>query len=666
MTTNDRARRHVVANRECLAVLGGQASVASIWRSSPDAFVDLADSESYEVAEGDECLVLFDLRLDMPRSLEWQKRLVAAGATVVFVGVEPGAVQLGPVVLPGEGRCLHCLQHWIRINHATGKAFAVEHGRPRPSPYRPLSPASRNAVVGLMSTIAEHSPGRQSRALPVGGYCMVRVDTLEVVRHRFIQVTNCPSCDIEPRPSWPEPLQFVPRIKRSPMDKRPPNEKLSLRSVRRMFVDRHCGLIKHVFQNRQSDLMPLFTSERPLPGSDSTDNNHGRAFNYQTSELIAILEGIERYAGNEPRDRMAALRGSRAQMVSKFEDRVIDPAAFIMHTEEQRANPLFKFEAYSDDLECGWVWGHSIRRGEPVLVPEQLAYYNIKSRPGVPVNRFIYDSSNGGALGGSIEDATLGGLHEVVERDAYFSTWYSRVAPIRIDTRSVDDRHSAALIARCEAAGFEVHLFDMTTEAQIPVVGAMIVDPSGDAKVKSYCASACDGRWSVAVFSALAEVTTSMGVYRKNEALDHDRARAMFEDDSLVQGMFDHVLLYSLNESFARLRFLLDGEVRTLQECRERLPDALQIDLTRELEAECAKVLAVASDIIVVDQTFAELRDLGLSAAKVLVPGMMPVTFGHQYRRIDMGRLDRFARFRGVQNAKFTSASVNPYPHNFP
>ena len=151
MTTNDRARRHVVANRECMAVLGGQASVASIWRSSPDAFVDLADSESYEVAEGDECLVLFDLRLDMPRSLEWQKRLVAAGATVVFVGVEPGAVQLGPVVLPGKGRCLHCLQHWIRINHATGKAFAVEHGRPRPSPYRPLSPASRNAVASEQS-----------------------------------------------------------------------------------------------------------------------------------------------------------------------------------------------------------------------------------------------------------------------------------------------------------------------------------------------------------------------------------------------------------------------------------------------------------------------------------------------------------------------------------
>lgn len=666
MTVSAPARRHVLAEPACLAALGGRASIARLWRAAPDAYADLAQVEDYEVGAGDECLLLFDLRLDTQRALAAQRRLLQAGATVVFVGIEPGAVQIGPVVRPGEGRCLHCLGQWIRTNHPTGKAYASDTGQPRPSPYRPLSPASRHAVLGLLSNVAERSPGLETGALPVGAYYLARVDALEIARHRFLQVTHCPACDIGTIPSSPEPLRFVPRIKHSPLDKRPPNPKLSLRGARRAFVDRHCGLIKHVFQNVQSDLMPLFTSERAFPGGGSTDYNHGRAFNYHTSELIAILEGIERYAGNEPRDRMVALRGSRAQMLSQYGEQVIDPSVFILHTPEQQANPLFRFEAYTEQLECGWVWGHSMRRNGPVLVPEQLAYYNIKSKPGVPANRFIYDSSNGGALGGSIEEAALGGLHEVVERDAYFSTWYSRVAPARIDIRSIDDRHSAALIARSEAAGFEVHLFDMTSEAGIPVVGAMIVDPSEQAWVKSYCASACAGRWSEAVFSALAEVTTSMGVYRKNEHLDRERARAMFEDDALVKDMFDHVLLYSLNESFERLRFLLDGEVRSLGECRERLPDALHIDLAQELEVDCAKVLDVATDIIVVDQTFEELRKLGLSAAKVLVPGLMPVTFGHQYRRIDTERLNRYARYRGVADPKFTLANVNPYPHNFP
>ncbi|SFK95050.1 TOMM precursor leader peptide-binding protein [Lysobacter sp. cf310] len=664
--TDHHIRRYVFAHPSSLDFLGGVGVVAAISRAKPSAFADLAHVERYQIGGGDECLVLFDLRLDMQRALEVQKTLVNAGATVVFVGVEPGTVRIGPVVMPGEGRCLDCLGQRIQSNHPIGKAYVEDVVRSRPLPYKPLSPASRTAIVGLMSTLLEGALGREWSALPVGSYYTVRIDSLEIVRHRFIQVTHCPSCDVAPTPTSPEPLRFEPRIKRSPWDKRPPNEKLSLLGARRMFVDRHCGLIKHVFQNMQSDLMPLFTSERAFAGGGSTDYNHGRAFNYQTSELIAILEGVERYAGNEPRDGLIALRGSRSQMVSRFGDRVVDPAAFIMHTPEQQADPLFRFEAYTEDLECGWIWGHSIRRAEPILVPEQLAYYNIKSRPGAPTNRFIYDSSNGGSLGGSLEEAVLGGLHEVVERDAYFSTWYSRIAPVRIDKQSIDDRRSAALIARSEAAGFEVHLFDMTSEARIPVVGAMIVDPSADARIKSYCASACEGRWGGAIFSALAEVTTSMGVYRKNETLDFDRARAMLEDHALVKDMFDHVLLYSLNESFERLRFLLDGDMRTLQECRERVPDALQVDLTQELQADCAKVLEVAVDIIVVDQTFSELRELGLGAAKVLVPGMMPVTFGHQYRRIDMDRLDRFARFRGLPDAKFTPANVNPYPHNFP
>ena len=660
------ARRHVVAQQECLALMGGAASVATYWHAEPEAFVELAAADSYAVGAGDECLVLFDLRLDTGRVRALQKRLVGAGATVVLVGVEPGAVQIGPVVVPGAGHCLHCLGQWIGANHPTGKVFAPDGQSRAPAPCRPFSPASRNALARLLSALLAAAPGSATSLLPVGVYYRIRVDSLEVGRHSFMQVTGCPSCDIAAHPSQPQALRFVPRIKRRPADKRPPNDKLSLPAARRMFVDRHCGLIKHVFKNMQSDLMPLFTSERAFPGGGSTDYNHGRAFNYQTSELIAILEGIERYAGNEPRDAMVALRGSRAQMVARFGEQVIDPSVFILHTEEQQANALFKFETYTDELEFGWVWAHSMRRNAPVLIPEQLGYYNIRSRPGVPVNRFIYDSSNGGSLGGSIEEAVLGGLHEVIERDAYFSTWYSRVAPCRIDTRSIDDRHSAALIARCQAAGFEVHLFDMTSEAQIPVVGAMIVDPSDQARVKSYCASACEGRWSGAVFSALAEVTTSMGVYRKNETLDRDHARAMLENDALVTDMFDHVLLYSLPESYGRLGFLLGGEMRTLQQCRERLPDTLLLDLTAELSVDCAKVLAVALDIIVVDQTFSSLRELGLSAAKVLVPGLLPVTFGHQYQRIDMNRLDRFARFHGMPDAKFSAANVNPYPHNFP
>lgn len=666
MNANARSLRRIVANPECLIALGGALALAEAWGSRAGEFATLADSRVVDGQVGDEYLVLFDLRLDMPAVLDLQKQLLAAGASIVVIGLEPGTVQLGPAVQPGTSACLDCLAQRVQNNHRTGKEYVVDAQRSRPSPYRPLSPAAVRAVLSLVALAAEQAPGSDAGALPVGVHYRVRIDSLGVTRHRFIPVTNCDCCGQARGPSEPDALKFERRLKPKATAKRAANGKLSLGAARDVFVDRHCGLIKHVFQNTQSDLMPLFTSERPFLGGDRTDYSHGRASDYQTSELVAILEGVERYAGNEPRGRTTPLRGSYAKMIAEYGDRAVDPAAFILHAEAQCANPLFQLDPYTEDLKFGWVWGHSIRRGEPVLVPEQLAYYNIKDRQGAPANRFVYDSSNGCSLGGSIEEAFLGGLHEVVERDAYFSAWYSRIPPCRIDTDSIDDRRSAALVARSEASGFEVYLFDMTSDARIPVIGAMIVDPSAGAKVKSYCASACDGRWGEAIFSALAEVTTSMGVYRKNKDLAHDRARAMFEDSSLVQEMYDHVLLYSLEETYERLQFLLQGDTCTLQECQARIPDTMHVDVTRELQSECEKVLAVAADIIVVDQTFPELAELGLCAAKALVPGFLPVTFGHQYQRIDMGRLDRFARFRGVPDARFTPANVNPHPHNFP
>jgi ribosomal protein S12 methylthiotransferase accessory factor len=650
--------RRIVASAACLEALGGHAALADAWDASVDVASGLAQGEGDGFAAGDACLVLFDLRLDPRLAVDVQKRALAAGATLVFVGLEPGTVQIGPVVRPGVAGCLDCVLQRVHSNHPTARQFADNGQRRRPQPQRPLSPVAARVVLDLIATAAD--------TLPVGNVLRVKADSLEISRHRFIAATNCSGCPVERPVSRPQALQFVPRIKRAASDKRVPNPKLSLDSARRVFVDRHSGLVKHVFQNRQSDLMPLFTSERPYPGGKDIDYSHGRASNYQTSELVAILEAVERYAGNELRDGSVALRGSYRQMVAAHGDRVPDPAIYLLHSEQQRANPLFQLEPYHEDLECGWVWGHSMRRNGPVLVPEQLAYYNLRNRPGAPTHRFVYDSSNGCSLGGSLEEATLGGLHEIVERDAYFSTWYSRVPPPRIALDSVDDRRSAALIARSLASGFAVHLFDLTSDARIPVVGAMIVDPAADAMVKSYCASACDGRWSEAIFAALAEVTTSMGVYRKNKDLSVDRARAMFADGSLVQDMYDHVHLYSLPETFARLQFLLDGDACTLGQCQARTPDTIHVDLTRELQAECAKVLQVATDVIVVDQTFPELRELGLCAAKVLAPGLLPVTFGHQYQRVDPARLDRFAQFRGVAGARFSTANINPYPHNFP
>ncbi|MHB8462599.1 MAG: hypothetical protein ACYDA1_08135, partial [Vulcanimicrobiaceae bacterium] len=59
------------------------------------------------------------------------------------------------------------------------------------------------------------------------------------------------------------------------------------------------------------------------------------------------------------------------------------------------------------------------------------------------------------------------------------------------------------------------------------------------------------------------------------------------------------------------------------------------------------------------------LDSLALHCVKVLVPGMHPVTFGHQYRRLSERRL---AGAREYQNAAGEGSrdGRNSHPHNFP
>jgi ribosomal protein S12 methylthiotransferase accessory factor len=54
-----------------------------------------------------------------------------------------------------------------------------------------------------------------------------------------------------------------------------------------------------------------------------------------------------------------------------------------------------------------------------------------------------------------------------------------------------------------------------------------------------------------------------------------------------------------------------------------------------------------------------------MHCVKVLAPGLMPVTFGHQYRRINPHRLQA-AREHLQKKGEPHEPDLNPFPHNFP
>lgn len=91
--------------------------------------------------------------------------------------------------------------------------------------------------------------------------------------------------------------------------------------------------------------------------------------------------------------------------------------------------------------------------------------------------------------------------------------------------------------------------------------------------------------------------------------------------------------------------------------------DDLRDDLARCVEAVTDK----GFDVVVVDQTMPEQRDLGLTTVSVLVPGLLPIDFGWtRQRALGMPRLRTALREAGIRDHDLTDAELNLTPHPFP
>ncbi len=610
-------------------------------------------------AIADRARIPSDVALEIVRHCAWNEPAPPGHPRRIRIGLDGDRVWVGPDLGGERAGCCACLRHRLAENHPRRDDWDALFGAEAPGVALdfPLTPPLARTILSLADALADDAgPSRR--------YYILDCTNGTIERHAFFPDPECGNCGTRPDDSAAlARIELVERLRLSGGAHRLANPALTRRSLRDGFVDHRSGLIKHVFQDLNSHLMPMAGAESVIIAGEPASIGYGRAASAGASETVAILEVLERFANTRP-------RGKRTSMRARFADlgeQAVDPRLFTLHAPEQALAPGYTLVPYDEELEQNWVWAYSFRRGQPVLMPEQLSYFGVASLPGAPVNRYVQHTSSGCALGGCIEEAILYGLFEIIERDAYMTGWYGRFAYPALDCSQAAEPMIGALLARAHAEGYLVHLFDMTLEARVPSIWAMIEDPRADAPVRSYCAAAAHLDPEKAVVAALVEVISSMSVYRNSMPPHRERARALLADPALVQNMSDHVLLYSQPETMEWLDFLPRHSARI--PIRERFADWYRdgagLDLTSDLDAIVQRLLDVAHDVLVVDQTFAALRPFSLAAAQVSVPGLSPVSFGHQYRRVADCRVRRAAEWLGVEVPR--NAAVTAFvPHNFP
>lgn len=126
-------------------------------------------------------------------------------------------------------------------------------------------------------------------------------------------------------------------------------------------------------------------------------------------------------------------------------------------------------------------------------------------------------------------------------------------------------------------------------------------------------------------------------------------------------------MLYGLPEVEERLNFLLDNNrpLRTFEE--EFKPQPKYTDLKDDLENILQRFRRLNLEVIVVDQSTSVTKRNGLFCVKVLIPGMLPMTFGHHLTRIKgLERVLHVPMKLGFTKQLLGYEQLNPYPHPFP
>ncbi len=375
----------------------------------------------------------------------------------------------------------------------------------------------------------------------------------------------------------------------------------------------------------------------------------GSGFTQEEARVRAYGEAAERYcaASYDERD---LLFGSYRDLG----DAAVSPDTFALYTPEQYEWPGFEYRPFVEESPVNWVQGYSLTHQRPVLIPAAFVYLPYWPIGGeTPIG---WLPSTGLACGTSYVEAALRGLLEVIERDAIMIMWLLQTARQRIDPATSPNERVKSFTEASENGIIQV--FDLTTDVPVPTRFALLTDMYRGRSLVG-CGAAADWDASAAVEKAVREALVVRRAVEKiirtypprNYGTGYER----------VRGLDDHMNLYTNPEMGAALEFLtsMNGTPEGTsdspmagRESQEQLNACLRALEERGLEA------------IGVDVTRPEVADSGLCAVRVIVPGMIPLSFGAKNVCAGGRRLVEMRRALG-KHLPDGPMRLNPIPHPF-
>jgi ribosomal protein S12 methylthiotransferase accessory factor len=531
------------------------------------------------------------------------------GIPSLYVHIRTHEALIGPLTLANRAGCWRCA--FERISAALGTSEPVTD----PSISKKLTPILIREIEAI------NTDGLEQSSL-IDHVLAVDLSTLDESLHKIIPLARCEVCG----GAAAFPLIAHDHVHLSSED----SPEIVLGALAG-WVDRRTGVISNLFIEPPDDprvSLPIIATAAPPHVMEKDGSLHrlpigwGKGLTISGAVLSAVGEAIERYSASivDPE-----------KIVWKRPDElvgdVLDPHDLGSYSEEQYDRDDFPYVRFDKSIPHPWVLGSWLNNRKPVWLPALFVFLSIELHR---EQLIAQGTSNGLAASTDKDDAALRAILELVERDAFMSTWLTASPAQRIQLDDTLDPLLRTVLEGIEALGATVEVYKLLT-SRIGTTVLCLALGDGEQYPGVTFGLGCDLDPRTALRQAVLELGQT-GPYLRR--MMRSGVLTAAEDPSGVRQMLDHASYYFPKEratAFDRLR----SDTTTV------LLEDLKSVAERSLE-DCAAALDEAGvRVAVVDVTSADVATGPFSVMRAVSPDLQPIWYGYGLERINKLKVAR-------------------------